>query len=131
LSGGFADNGGLAFGPNNTLYLDYGLFTDDLYTVDQSNGTATKVGSSGVSAGALVFSGGTAYGFDFFGEIYTFNLTTGAATDTHIAVNGGFGPIDAAAAAPPVPEPSALALLAVGAAGLTGYAWRRSQRVAG
>jgi hypothetical protein len=128
LSGGFAATGGLAFGPGNTLYLDYGLFTTDLYTVNQNNGQATKVGNSGVSTGGLVFAGGKAYAFNFFGEIYTFDLTTGAATDTGVAVQGGFGPIDAAAAGPagsPIPEPASLTLLSLGALGLAGYAWRR------
>jgi hypothetical protein len=125
LSGGFAATGGLAFGPGDTLFMQYGLFASDyaLYTVNQSTALATKVGSSGVSTNGLVFFGGNAYAFNFFGEIFTLNTTTGAATDTGVSVTGGFGQIDAAAVV--VPEPTSLALVSFGAAGLAGYCWRR------
>jgi PEP-CTERM motif len=132
LTGGFAATGGLAFGAGNTLFMQYGLFASDyaLYTVNQSTGAASLVGTTGVSTGGLVFAGGNAYAFDFFGEIYTIDTTTGAATDTGVSVTGGFGPIDAAVAAPAVPEPSSLALASLGAASLAGYCWRRRLRAA-
>jgi hypothetical protein len=137
LSSGFAANGGLAFGPGDNLYLDYGLFASDyaLYKVDQTTGVATKVGNTGVSAGAFVITGGQGYGFDFFGEIYRYDLATGAGTDTHVAVLGNFDSIEAAAAfdgTPPTstPEPASLTLIAVSAAGLMAYQWRRAQKPA-
>jgi hypothetical protein len=127
LSGGFVDSGGLAFGPGDVLYMDYGsgASTNALYTVNQSTGLATKLGNTGVAADGLVFSGGQAFGFDFFGEIYRFDPTTGAATDTHLAVTGGFGPIDAAAAAP---EPASLLLLLVGFFAVVCYTRRQIGR---
>jgi hypothetical protein len=129
LSGGFAATGGLAFGPGNTLFMQYGLSTTDLYTVNQSTALATKLGTSGVSTNGLVFTGGNAYAFNFFGEIFTLDTTTGAATDTGVAVTGGFGQIDAATAAA-VPEPTSLALVSFGAASLAGYSWRRRRAAA-
>ena len=43
LFGGFAATGGLAFGPGNTLFMQYGLFASDyaLYTVNQGTGAAS------------------------------------------------------------------------------------------
>ncbi len=125
LSGSFVVDGGLAFGPGDNLYMDYGDFASNnaLYTVNQTTGVATKVGNTGFDVNALVFSGGQAYGFDFFGEIYRINSSTGAATDTGVAISGGG--IDAAAAPLPTPEPASLILLAVGGAGVAACAWRR------
>lgn len=135
LTGGFAAPGGLAFGPDGSLFLLYGLFTDNLYKVNQMTGVASAVGASGVELNGLVFSEGTAYAFDFFGRIYTVNPTTGAATFTGVTVNGGFGPINAAAGGPAssavVPEPTSLTLLAFVGVAVGGYVWRRRRPTSG
>jgi hypothetical protein len=129
LTGGFAAPGGLAFGPTGSLFLLYGLFTDNLYTLNQTNGVASLVGASGVELNGLVFSEGTAYAFDFFGRIYTINPTTGAATFTGVTVTGGFGPVNAAAGGPGasavIPEPASLLLVGLGGVAAAGCVWRR------
>jgi hypothetical protein len=127
---GLHSTGMLAFGPGDTLFSDNSFFGDFLTTQNQTTGAETQVGSTSLDANnGLFFDNGQAFAFNFFGEIFAINAGTGTDSSTGVTVSGGFGPIHAAAAAPAVPEPSALTLLAVGAAALAGHAWRR-RRVA-
>jgi outer membrane protein assembly factor BamB len=123
----FVANGGLAFGPGNVLYADV---SNTLYKVNQDTGAGTLVGPSGLSfTSGLFFADDQLDVFQFFGGLYTIDPETGAATPTGVTVTGGFGPVQAAVAAP-VPEPSSLILFTIAAVIIPGGAWihRRTRR---
>lgn len=109
---------GLAFNPaNNTLYA-ITAEDDQLYTLNPSNGFLTPVGQLGVAPasgfGALTFDNGTLYGA-INDRLYTISTATGVATPVGPSEGTDFGSVSGLAVAP-VPEPSAVALLALGGA---------------
>jgi hypothetical protein len=111
------------------LYADV---SDSLYKVNQDTGAGTLVGPSGLSfTSGLFFADDPLYVFQFFGGLYTLDPETGAGTPTGVTVTGGFGPVQAAVAAP-VPEPSSLILFTIAAVIIPGGALihRRTLRAA-
>jgi len=107
--------------------------TVDLYSIDAMTGAATLVGDTGFPVSSGLFVGDTLYGFDLnVPAIFTIDTTTGAATQV-ATYNLPNGSLVRAAAVPalqlaPVPEPSTLALAAMGAVGLAGAIRRRCRR---
>lgn len=133
---GLHEEGGLAFGPDDTLYSLISFFGSSLYTRDPQTGAAARVGTSptGInSPGGLFFDNDRLYAFDFFSNIYTIDTTTGVGTPTGVSVSGGFGSIRGAAAprAAIIPEPSTLALLVSISVGGAGYLLRKRRHAAG
>jgi hypothetical protein len=130
---GLHPTGTLAFGPGDMLFTDISFFGDFLNTQDQSNGMATKVGSTALDInfpGGLFFDNGQAFAFGFFGELFSINTGTGTANSTGVTISGGFGPVLGAAAGPAenvVPEPSGFVLF-LSALALSGGAWRLAPR---
>jgi hypothetical protein len=109
--------------------------TDSLYSIDKTTGAATLIGTTG-------FLANFAQGMDFdystntlYATIYTgggtgmfsrFDLTTGAATGIFSTQPlGAAGAEMEMAVAAPIPEPTSLTLVGLGAAGLV---WRRIRR---
>jgi hypothetical protein len=123
-------DGLMAFNSSGTLFTDEigGSEGDLLYSVNPNTAAATFIGpfGFGLQIFAGVFSNGTLYGFDFFGNIYTINTTNGALTFVASYQNNGLqgAQIDAAALAP-VPEPATITLLGIGMASMAVYGWRR------
>ena len=119
-----------------------GALTTTLYDIDSrsgillsqvpaNNGTLNTIGSLGVTTSGLVgfdISGadGTAFASLTVGgtpRLYTINLATGAATNIGVIGSGAIAISDISVT--PIPEPSSLALGALGLAGL--LAWRRKK----
>ena len=128
-TGAGIDGRGMAFDDvNNILYGTGGV--DGLYQIDVLTGTASLIGSMGVSAGFGGLAYDNAAGILYFnegnaGNLYTVNVSTGAAT---LVGPNGVLRIDGLAWAPdtaPVPEPSTLMLFG---AGLLAVGRRRQSR---
>jgi hypothetical protein len=138
-NGYLASRGGLAFGAQDNLFLTSydvsGRLGERLYRVDPANGSGTAVGGADPDIPALrglVFAGDTLYAFRTNDDntIETVNTTNGMLTAQRAVTGlGGRDYIVAATAA--APEPASITLLAVGALGLLGYAWRRRRRTGG
>ncbi len=107
-----------------------------LYTEDKTNGQATLVATlpailnTNGSTSALAFNNGTLFAVlsqpDF--KLITIDTTTGNVSFLGESLLG----LDAIAWQPQVaavPEPSSLAVFAIGIAGVAGYGWRRSNQV--
>jgi hypothetical protein len=121
---GVQSTGFTAIGPDGSLYITVSnpaSSSFDFYRIDPATANVTHVGPDlspdGLYAGAFV--GSTLYGFDPNGGIYTIDTTDGAETlVADYSLPGGpasFDPIYAAAfQVQSVPEPSSLALLAIG-----------------
>jgi len=123
---------GLAFSPSGVLYA-YGESTKDLYTVNQTTGALTLIGSTGLPPGiptlfgmtflpdgTLLLAGGL--GNSGVASLYTVDTVTGAAT---LVGNTGFDKISGLTTfdAQAVPEPASSFLAASGLVAL--YARRR------
>jgi hypothetical protein len=112
---------GLAVSAAGVLYglsqAPVGDAQPSLYTINETTGVATLIGSSGqtgINVGGLAFDPATGVFYAAFnGELYTINTTTGAAT----AVGAiGFGDISGLAflGGTSVPEPGTASALALG-----------------
>ena len=82
-----ASNPGFAISPSGIAYLSNdpnGTKDDAIYTVDLSNGVATKLGNTGVNGiDGLAFAGNTLYGVSGFSSskgLYTLDITSGTST---------------------------------------------------
>lgn len=82
-----ASNPGFAISPSGIGYLSHdpgGTSSDAIYTVNLSNGVATKLGNTGVNGiDGLAFAGNTLYGisgFSIYKGVYTLDITNGTAT---------------------------------------------------
>jgi hypothetical protein len=140
---GGADVEKLMFAPNGTLYgfdVAYGGGTGVWGSINTANGAFTQIGNLNTyfPAGedhnenygfSLAFGSSgnlyaTGYGTDGNWDYGTLNLTTGVFTK--IAAS----PVQAEGSlASPIPEPSTIVLLCVGALSLFAYGWRRRCRV--
>jgi hypothetical protein len=117
----------MAFAPDGTLY-GWGVMNYGLITINPATGAFTdvnpSVGASDIQ-GMTFGPDGTLYGVR--DSLYRIDKTTGITT--RISSGGGFADVRGIAFMP-VPEPSTLALLGIGALGLPGYAWRRRRLAA-
>ncbi len=152
LSFGKATTEKLMFAPDGILYgFDVGGVGPDAGawgTINPSTGAFTQIGSLAYSSssssltdpgsGGFAEMNGCSLGFGPSGTLYatgyspvygmsfgTLNLTTGAFTKISASPVSWAGSLAA-----PVPEPSAIVLLGIGAVSLLGYAWRRRGRTA-
>ena len=108
--------GGSPVSPNTGQLFTVGALgfnTSDLVGFDVS-------GVSGIAFAAMTAPAGN------FSQLFTVNLATGAATLVG-TIGGGVPLVGLAAAAPAIPEPSTLVLLAIGSLGTLAYR-RRSRR---
>ncbi len=119
---------------------------DALVTVDPATGVATEVGLTGTNLGVIAAMGrdpdtgltyiaGPLTGFGSDNQLYTIDLSTGAATLvgplTGIALSvSGFSVAGEPAILRTIPEPSSLTLLGLGALGTLGVLRRRWKRAA-
>jgi hypothetical protein len=125
---------GIEFAGNNLYAVGDNGSTPDLLLVDITNGNKTSVGPLGVSVSAqagLGYDGNTLYLLDEdSSSIYSVNTNTGQAT-LIAALSGDVGEFESLAVlsiAPPVPEPSSLALFSIGACGVVAACRRRRQK---
>ena len=85
---------GLAIRGDGAAFATDWIFTDSLYQVYLSNGTATLVGSLGLGSvsaqSGLSFLGDTLYAITSNGEIYTIDTSTGTATFVASVTLDGF-----------------------------------------
>jgi hypothetical protein len=134
LSGVSGAGNGLDIDANGTLFTANQTTVPGtrLFTEDKTNGQATSIISltditnSNGSTSALAFNNGTLFGVlsqpDF--KLITINTTTGNVAFLGPSLLG----LDAIAWQPQVaavPEPSSLAVFAIGIAGVAVYGWRR------
>lgn len=84
---------GLAINALGVAFAVDGGFADKLYTVDLATGALTEVGALGVSPSGLFGlafdASGQLWGINTSGDIYAFDITTGAATFVAQATVGG------------------------------------------
>jgi hypothetical protein len=130
-----AAGGGIAFAPNGTLYQTAFSGPGGFLSLNVLNpADASRISTLAISTfydGLAVRSDGTIFAAQG-GEgatmdgIFTIDPLTGAAT---LIGNTGVGnSSDLAFFATAVPEPSTIALLSVGFAGVLGYRWQRSRK---
>jgi len=139
---GYSSGGGLAF-VNGTLYL--ATLSNQLATVNPTTGTATVVGNLGaLNIYGLAAVGSTLYGFGGANgeDVYSINLSTGAATYISTWAGSGLGVAYGAAYdplsldnnpipdPPTVPEPATFALFGIGCL-LLGLGFRLRSMTAG
>ncbi len=108
-----------SWGPN--LYI---TLNSNLYLVDTTTGALVLIGNTGQSLSAVSFVGGTLYGIDVVGNVFSLNPINGAATfvsSTGAGEFAGFVPFSGGGTA--TPEPSSLLLLWTGL--ITAAALRR------
>jgi len=120
---------GLSTGSNN-LYMSLGA---NVYSINTSTGSASLLGTSGVTDfGALVSVGGTVYGSSIISpnSVYSFNPTNGISTFSALssAPDYAWGLAPLTSPSPVVPEPSSFALLGLGMITVLGaYARKRTR----
>ena len=120
-------------GDGSSVVLSMPIDTDAFYLYAEPRGPGTFLltvtAQDGTSASAHVVGDSGAKYFGFYGTVGDTidNITVSASASA-----GGFavGEFGISSGASPVPEPSTLALLGIGAISLLAYAWRKRRRTA-
>lgn len=99
----------------------YVTLNSDFYSINTATGTASLIGNTGRSFGALVSIDGTLYaGANPANQVYELNTSTGAATfistENGAGINGSFWGLAPAVVTSSVPEPSSFSFLILGTA---------------